>query len=247
MLQGKIAVVTGASRGIGHAVARALAERGADLLVHATATDRLDGICRDIRALGRRAVPFAGDVAAETCAQEAIAKAEAALGPVDILVNNAGINLRGASLEMDLAAWQRVLDVNLNGTLHFCRAVLPGMIARRGGVIVNVSSSASKAPHKNAAPAYGASKAAVNYLTMHLAQEMAPHNIRVNAVCPGPVETDMSNQWSPEYRGQVTSRVPLGRLGAAPEIAETVVFLASDMSGFVTGATLNANGGTLMG
>jgi 3-oxoacyl-[acyl-carrier protein] reductase len=143
--------------------------------------------------------------------------------------------------------WQRVLDINLNGTLHFCRAVLPDMIAQKAGRIVNVSSATSRAPHPNAAPAYGASKAAVNYLTMHLAQEMAPHGIRVNAICPGPVETDMSSQWSAEYRAQVTGRVPLGRLGTPDDIAQAILFLAENASGFVTGAILNANGGTLMG
>ena len=147
---------------------------------------------------------------------------------------------------MALNDWQRVLDVNLTGTLHFCRAVLPGMIERRSGVIINVSSTTGKTPHKNAAPAYGASKAAVNYLTMHLAQEMAPHGIRVNAVCPGPVETDMSSQWTEEYRERVERGVPLGRLGTAEEIAGVVLFLASDLSGFVTGETVNANGGTYM-
>jgi 3-oxoacyl-[acyl-carrier protein] reductase len=121
------------------------------------------------------------------------------------------------------------------------------MIERGRGQIVNVSSAAAKAPHRNAAPAYGASKAAVNALTLHLAQEMAPHGIRVNAVCPGPVETDMSAQWSDTYRHQVTGRVPLGRIGTAEEIARAILFLASPDSGYVTGALLNANGGTLMG
>lgn len=242
----QIAIVTGASRGIGRAIACGLAAQGADVLVHGTRRDRLDETASRVRALGRRAEILTGDVADPDTAARAVQVAEAALGPVGILVNNAGINTRSATLDMPLADWQRVLDVNLNGTLHFCRAVLPGMIARGGGTIVNISSTTAKTPHRNAAPAYGASKAAVNYLTMHLAREMAPHGIRVNAVCPGPVETDMTDDWSADYRDTVTRSVPLGRLGTAEEIAGIVCFLASDASGFITGETINANGGTFM-
>jgi 3-oxoacyl-[acyl-carrier protein] reductase len=241
MLEGKRAIVTGASRGIGRAVALRLAGAGAKVLVHGTNADLLEELSRETGGEW-----LAGDVADPAVAAAAAAQAQTAWGGVDILVNNAGINTRAPTLEMPLEDWQRVLDVNLNGTLHFSRAVLPGMIARGGGKIVNVSSTAGKAPHRNAAPAYGASKAAVNYLTRHLAQEMAPHGIFVNAVCPGPVETDMSKQWTPEYRAQATGRVPLGRLGTPEEIAGTVLFLASDLSDFVTGETLNANGGTYM-
>lgn len=247
MLNGQAAIVTGASRGIGRAIAIRLADAGADVLVHGTSAARLAPLAAEIEEMGRRAVVQSGDVADPEVADAAVAAALDAFGKVDVLVNNAGINTRSGTLEMALADWQRVLDVNLNGTLHFCRAVLPAMIARGAGRIVNVSSSTAKTPHRNAAPAYGASKAAVNYLTMHLAREMAPHGVRVNAVCPGPVETDMTGEWDPAYRARVLDAVPLGRLGMPEEIAGAVLFLASDMSGFVTGATLNANGGTLMG
>ena len=167
-------------------------------------------------------------------------------GRIDILVNNAGINLRSSTLDMKFADWQRVLDVDLNGTLHCCQAVLPHMIRRQSGRIVNVSSTTAKTPHQNAAPAYGAAKAGVNYLTQHLAFEMAKHGIRVNAVCPGPVETDMSTQWTEDYRRQVLARIPLGRLGTPRDVANAVVFLASEMSDFMTGETINLNGGTYM-
>ena len=246
LLAGQTAIVTGASRGIGRACALRLSQAGASVLLHGTDLDRLNAVRQVITQGGGQAQVFAGDVTDPATAQEAVAQAERKLGPVAILVNNAGINARSSTLEMPLEDWHRVLDVNLNGTLHFCRAALPGMMDRKGGVIVNVSSTTAKTPHKNAAPAYGASKAAVNYLTMHLAQEMAPHGIRVNGVCPGPVETDMSRQWSAEYRDRVTAAVPLGRLGQADDVAGTVLFLASDLSSFVTGETLNANGGTYM-
>lgn len=243
MLTGKRAIVTGASRGIGRAVALRLAAAGARVLVHGTNADLLAGLAMEI---GPDATWLAGDVADPDTAARAVAQAGAAWGGVDILVNNAGINSRSSTLDMALDDWQRVLDVNLNGTLHFCRAVLPGMIARKAGKIVNVSSTTGKTPHKNAAPAYGASKAAVNYLTMHLAREMAPHGIHVNAICPGPVESDMSAQWDEAYRARVTDGVPLGRIGRPEEIAEAVLFLASPQSGFITGETVNANGGTYM-
>ncbi|MGO4915219.1 SDR family NAD(P)-dependent oxidoreductase [Pseudogemmobacter sp. W21_MBD1_M6] len=246
ILAGKVAIVTGATRGIGKAIALTLAHNGAAVLAHGTNADLLDGVTAEIRENGGRALAFAGDVVDPETAAHAVRLANETFGGVDILVNNAGINLRASTLEMRLEDWQRVMDVNLNGTLHFCRAVLPDMIARGGGRIVNVSSTTAKTAHRNAAPAYGASKAAVNYLTMHLATEMAAHNIIVNAICPGPVETDMSAQWSDDYRKAVVGRVPLKRLGTPQNIADAVLFLASEMSGFITGETININGGTYM-
>lgn len=246
-LKGQTVIVTGASRGIGRACAFAFAKAGANVLVHGTNMNALESLADELSGIDAQVLPFAGDVADPDTAPAIAELAVDRFGRIDVLVNNAGINTRSSTLAMLLEDWQRVLDVNLNGTLHFCRAVLPTMIEQTRGSIVNVSSTTAKTPHKNAAPAYGASKAAVNYLTIHLAHEMAPHNVRVNAVCPGPVETDMSQQWSAAYREQVTSGVPLGRLGSPEEIARIVMFLATDASTFVTGATLNANGGTLMG
>lgn len=246
MLQDKTAIVTGASRGIGRACAIRLAESGANLVLNGTNPALLAAIAGEIDDRGGRALVTVGDVADPRTAAATVQQALDRFGRVDIMVNNAGINTRSTTLDMDFADWQRVLDINLNGALHFCRAVLPGMIAQGGGKIVNVSSTTGKTPHKNAAPAYGASKAALNALTMHLAAEMAKHGIHVNAVCPGPVETDMSQQWSADYRRRVTEGVPLGRLGRPEEIANIVLFLASGMSDFVTGETINANGGTYM-
>ena len=154
--------------------------------------------------------------------------------------------MRSATLDMKFADWQRVLEVDLNGTLHCCQAVLPQMIRQQSGRIVNVSSTIAKTPHRNAAPAYGAAKAGVNYLTQHLALEMSKQGIRVNAVCPGPIETDMSKQWSDEYRRQAVAGIPLGRLGTPQDVANAVFFLTSPLSDFITGETININGGTYM-
>ena len=241
------AIVTGASRGIGRATALRLVDAGFSVLLLGTNVDLLDALVKEIGARGKKALAVVGDVIDPSVANEAVRLANRELGEVSVLVNNAGINLRGPTLEMSFTDWNHVIDVNLNGTLHFCRAVLPGMAARGGGVIVNISSTTAKTPHKNAAPAYGASKAAVNYLTMHLAREFAQNGVRVNAVCPGPIETDMTAEWDAAYRAKVIGGVPLGRLGTPQDIAETVAYLASDAAEFITGQTIDVNGGTLMG
>lgn len=246
LLENKIAIVTGASRGIGKSIALTLAKQGASLIIHGTNVELLENLADEIRSLGRECIVKAGDVADPHVAQEVVKVAIHRFGRIDILVNNAGMNMRTSTLEMELEDWQRVLDVNLNGTLYFCKEVLPYMMKQNGGKIVNVSSTTAKTAHKNAAPSYGASKAAVNYLTMHLALEMSPYNIYVNAVCPGPVETDMSSQWTEEYRQSVTGRIPLQKLGKPQNVADSVLFLASDMADFITGETININGGTYM-
>lgn len=246
LIMNKIAIVTGASRGIGKEICIVLANDGFDLIVQGRDCKLLNNLKSSVIDSGRRAVVVSGDIAASATADRCIEASQSLGGSIDALINNAGINTRSSTLDMRLDDWQRVMDVNLNGTLHCCRAVLPSMIAQGSGTIVNVSSTTAKTPHRNAAPAYGASKAAVNYLTMHLAQEMAQHNIRVNAVCPGPVDSDMTAQWSPEYRAEVLQRVPLGRLGTAVNIANIVRFLVSSESDFITGETINANGGTYM-
>jgi 3-oxoacyl-[acyl-carrier protein] reductase len=246
LLQGKIAIVTGASRGIGSTIALTLAQHGASLVLNGNSEDLLNQLAVEIEARGQKCAIQPGDVANPETATGIAQTAISSFGRIDVLVNNAGINMRSSSLEMKLEDWQRVMDVNLNGTLHFCMAVLPQMIKQQSGKIVNISSTVAKTPHKNAAPSYGASKAGVNYLTQHLALEMAKHGICVNAICPGPIETDMSGQWSEEYRQQVLLKIPLGRLGTPENVADGVLFLASKMSDFITGETININGGTYM-
>lgn len=246
LLQGQSAIVTGASRGIGRAIALALAGQGADLVINGSNATLLREVAAEIHSTGRACVFQSGDVSRSETARELVALAAREFGRIDVLVNNAGINLRATTLDMDFNDWQRVMDVDLNGTLHCCRAVLPYMIRQHSGRIINISSTTAKTPHRNAAPAYGAAKAGVNYLTQHLALEMAGAGIRVNAVCPGPIETDMSRQWSEEYRRQVLARIPLGRLGSPKDVASVVLFLASPLADFITGETINVNGGTYM-
>ncbi|UOY88126.1 SDR family NAD(P)-dependent oxidoreductase [Bacillus glycinifermentans] len=246
MLNGSVAIVTGASRGIGKAIALTLAKNGASLVINGTNRELLNELAVQIEKLGKKCFILVGDAAKPETAANVVRTAIDAFGRIDILINNAGINMRSSTLEMELTDWQNVLDVNLNGTLYFCKTVLPFMIEQKYGKIVNVSSTAAKTAHRNAAPSYGASKAGVNYLTRHLALEMAPHNIYVNAVCPGPVETDMSRQWTDEYRQEVSAKIPLQKLGTPQNVADAVLFLASHMSDFITGETINVNGGTYM-
>jgi 3-oxoacyl-[acyl-carrier protein] reductase len=202
LLQNQVAIVTGATRGIGKSIVLILAQNGADLVINGNNEGLLNELAAEIIKFGRRCLVQIGDIADTEI--NLINTAMDHFGRIDVLANNAGIN------------------------------------------IVNVSSSTAKTPHRNASPSYGASKAGVNYLTQHLALEMAQHNIYVNGVCPGPIETDMSMQWTDEYRQQVLSRIPLGKLGKAKHVADAVLFLASSMSDFITGETININGGTYM-
>lgn len=235
LLKGQTAIVTGASRGIGKSIALTLAQNGASIVINGNRQYLLDELAAEIENQGQKCLIKLGNVADPNTANQIAKTALDYFGRIDILVNNAGINMRSSTLEMDLDDWQKVLDINLNGTLYCYRAVLPFMINQNSGKIVNVSSSAAKTPHRNAAPSYGASKAGVNYLTQHLALEMAKYNVYVNAVCPGPIETDMSTQWTDDYREQVLARIPLGKLGTPQNVADTVLFLASKMSDFITG------------
>ncbi|MGY4691675.1 SDR family NAD(P)-dependent oxidoreductase [Salibacterium sp. K-3] len=246
VLENQTAVVSGATRGIGRAAALKLAENGASLIVNGTNEELLKQLVDEVEHFGQRCYMETGNVADPETAGNVTESALQHFGKIDILVNNAGINSRSATLDMEMEEWQNVLDVNLNGTLYFCKTILPYMIKNNGGKIVNVSSTAAKSAHRNAAPAYGASKAGVDYLTRHLALEMAEYNINVNGVNPGPVETDMSKQWSDDYRKQVLSKIPLNRIGTPENVADAILFLSSGMSDFITGETININGGTYM-
>lgn len=246
LLQGKIAIVIGASRGIGREIALTLAKNGASLMITGNNENLLKEVALEVEKFNQKCLIYIGDISEPNTSKELVSKAIEVFGRIDILVNNAGINTRIPTLELQPEEWQKVINVNLNGTFYSCTAVLPYMIKQNYGKIINVSSTTSKTPHRNASPSYGASKAGVNYLTQHLALEMAKYNICVNAVCPGPIETDMSKQWTDEYREQVLAKIPLGKIGEAKNVADAVLFLASNMSDFITGESININGGTYM-
>ena len=246
VLNGKVAIVTGASRGIGRHIALAFAREGADLVVNATNTALLQSLAGEIAALGRKCVIAIGSVADSQTAQDMVRAALDAFGRIDIVVNNAGVMNRKGTLELTIDEWHRVLDVNANGVFYVCKAVLPVMVEQHGGTILNITSTASKAAHPNASPAYGASKAAVTYLTKHFAAEFGKYGIRVNALQCGPIHSEMTDQWTPEYRAALLQKIPVGRIGEPEDIAQAAVYMVSDLASFVDGCSLNISGGKFM-
>jgi len=246
MGRNRVAVVTGAVRGIGKAIARRLAA-AQDLVVvvdlDETAVDRA---AAEIRSEYGNAVAAAADVSDYGRMEDLMGRIHGEHGAIDILVNNAGIIRRGNLLSVTENDWDDVIAVNLKGAFNCCKHAAPFMIAQRSGRIINVASIAARVGDLTSAPGYGPSKAGMVNLTKTLAHELAPYGITVNAVAPHAIETEMSAQWSEEMRRRVLGSIPLGRLGRAEEVAALVAFLASDEAGFITGATLDINGGAFM-
>lgn len=241
LLDGKSAIITGSSRGIGKAIATAFSSHGASLVLHGTSEKSLAPLADEF---GCEYV--AGDIGEIETSKRLAEKCISKFGKIDILVSNAGINTRTKFLDLELDEWEKVLRVNLTGAFYACKAVIPFMLERHSGSIINMSSSAGKTPHPNASLCYGVSKGGLDSMTRKLAYDFASSGIRVNSICPGPVETDMSLQWTDEYRKKVLGDIPLRRLGTGEDIANLAVFLASDLSGFITGESININGGKYM-
>jgi 3-oxoacyl-[acyl-carrier protein] reductase len=241
-----VALITGASRGIGKATALLLAEHGFNLAINGMNPESLETLAVLIRRLGRECLIVKGDISEPDTVSSIVSGTVDLFGKIDVLINNAGITRRISFETMPLAEWERVIRVNLTGTMLCCQTVLPLMKRARRGRIINVASVAAKKLNLSASPCYGASKAGILYLTRHLAAEYAKYGIYVNAVCPGPVKTDMTSEWTENYRDKVISDVPLQRLGSPEEIAKTILFLCVDSSGFIVGEAINVNGGTWM-
>jgi 3-oxoacyl-[acyl-carrier protein] reductase len=246
-LAGNVALVTGAEVGIGRAAALALAERGADIAVHYYSSESgASGVVADITRLGRRALAFQADLTRRDEVLRTVCAAESAFGRIDVLVNNAGGLIgRYPLMEMPEAFFHEVMDVNVLTTFLCTQAVVPGMMARKGGTIVNLTSLAAHNGGGPGASVYAAAKAAVLTLTKAWARELAPHGIRVNAVSPGLIGgTPFHSTFTkPEVFAATVKTIPLGRAGTPEDVARVIAFLAGADSSYLAGETVEVNGG----
>jgi 3-oxoacyl-[acyl-carrier protein] reductase len=245
-LSGKTAVVTGGSRGIGRAIVLRLATQGADVAFsYRGNAAAAEATAEEVRALGRTAVPVNADVSRPESAETLIREALDALGKVDILVNNAGITRDDLIMRMDIDAWREVLETNLFGAFYTLKAVTRPMLKARSGRIVNITSVSGQAGQMGQAN-YSSAKAGLIGLTKAAARELASRGITVNAVAPGFVLTELTQDLPEALQAQITERTPLGRFGTPQEIADAVAFLASDEAGYITGQILAVDGGLVM-
>jgi 3-oxoacyl-[acyl-carrier protein] reductase len=247
-LRDKAAIVTGAGRGMGRATALTLAASGARVVINDVDRALAQKVAAEVVAAGGNALAHIADVSDEDQVAALVDKSVAELGTVDILVNNAGILAATSPLEsIALDEWERVMAVNVRGVFLCSRAVLPLMKERRSGKIVNVSSSAGRSTSTFGGAHYTTSKAAVLGLTRHMAREAAPCNVNVNAVAPGSMDTEMVREMAtPEFIERERRSIPLGRLGTAQDEANLVAFLCSEQASYITGATIDLNGGDLI-
>ncbi len=245
MLTDQVAIITGASRGIGRCIALAMAEKGAKLVLSARSEDALLKLVDEIKATGGEAVAVVADVAKSEDADKLVAVANESFGRVDILVNNAGITRDGLLLRMKDEDWDAVLDTNLKGAFFCTRAVATVMSKQRYGRIINISSVVGEMGNPGQAN-YSASKAGMIGLTKSNAKELARRNVTVNAVTPGYIVTDMTDDLGDKAKEELSSQIPLGRLGEADDVVHAVLFLASKGAGYITGQALGVNGGMYM-
>ncbi|MEM8728725.1 MAG: glucose 1-dehydrogenase [Pseudomonadota bacterium] len=243
-LTGKTALITGASSGIGTAIAEVFADAGADIAGHGRDKDRLAALGETVTGFGQRFLPVTGDLADPHETEVVARAAQTGLGQIDILVNCAGIALTGPVVDYDLSDWHRTLAINLTAPFILSKALLPAMMARRQGKIINISSQTGVIALDDHA-AYATSKGGLNALTKSLMTEAAPHNVQVNAICPTVVLTEMGKElWSaPEKKDPFIARTPLRRFGEPVEIADMALYLAAPASDLVNGAIMMIEGG----
>ncbi|RYY81972.1 MAG: SDR family oxidoreductase [Comamonadaceae bacterium] len=251
MHAGRRALVTGAARGIGLGIAQRLLREGADVALADSDSDALKDALRQLPSDGGRAFTVTCDVSSEQDVNKMVEQVTAAFGGIDILVNNAGISpkhggRKATVVEMGVQEWRGVLDVNLTGALLCARACLPGMIERRWGRIVHIASQAGRTRSEISGAHYGASKAGLASLARTLACEVGELGITANSVAPGRIDTPMAQTVSAEVNERYRAGIPVRRFGTPDDVAAAVSYLASDHAGFVTGVTLDVNGGAFM-
>lgn len=240
-LTGQVAIVTGASRGIGRAIATVFRQAGASLALVA----RTPGPLREAASqLGEDVLALPADVAVEAQVNAVVRETESRFGGIDILVNNAGLISAGPVTQITPEDWARVIGANLTGAYLFSRAVAPAMMRRKRGRIVNISSISAQTGGVSGGVHYASSKGGLLAMTRTLARDLAPHGVTVNAIAPGQIDTD-PNLLTPEARQRIVGLIPLGRLGLPEDIAHAALFLASPMASYITGATIDVNGGIL--
>ncbi len=245
-LKDKIAIVTGSGRGIGRAIAIELAKEGAKIVVTSTNLEECKEVCEIINPLGVETLCLKCDVSKKKEIDHLVTQTMDKFGKIDILVNNAGVVRQKPLTETTEEDWNFTIDINLKGPFLFCKAVVPHMIKQKSGKIISIASIAGEVGFPNIS-AYCASKGGVINLTRELALELAPHNINVNAIAPGVIETKMTEEMlkDSETRKALLAQTPMGRVGQPEEIGKAVLFLASDNASYVTGQTLAVDGGWL--
>ena len=244
-MNNRVALVTGASRGIGKACALALAQAGARVVLAARGVDKLKEVAAEIQAAGREAYIVELDISSEASIRDAFKQAASEAGPIEILVNNAGITRDGLAVRMKRTDWDEVLTTNLTGTFLCCQQVLQNMMRARWGRIVNITSVVGEMGNAGQSN-YAASKAGLVGLTKSLAQEMGSRGITVNAIAPGFVETDMTGVLASDLKEKMLANIPLRRMGQPADVAAAVLFLAGEGAEYVTGHVLDVNGGLYM-
>lgn len=245
-LEGKVALVTGGSRGIGKSIALKLASMGANVVINYSSSDvKANEVVAEIKELGRDALAVKANVAKMDEAKDLVEKTNEKFGKIDILVNNAGITRDNLLMKMSEEEWDAVFSVNMKGTFNVTKSLIRGMIKQKNCSIINIASVVGITGNAGQCN-YSAAKAGIIGFTKSLAKEVGKKNVRVNAIAPGFIETDMTNELSDKVKQEYMKNIPLQRLGKPEDIANAVAFLASDMSGFVTGQVLVVDGGMIV-
>ena len=244
-LEGRVAVVTGAGKGLGEAIAKRLFDEGANVVLWDLDTEAIKKVSQTLDAAGKRAAAITADVTDESSLQKALAETVAKFGKIDILVNDAGISIHKPLEETTMEIWQKVINVNLTGVFLCCKTVAPVMKQQKYGKIINIASLGGRTARKVGIN-YAASKAGVIGITMCLAKELGPFGIYVNDICPGPILTEQTKQYPPEVFASWNEGRLIAKDGLPEDVGDAVIFLASSKSDWITGVSLDVNGGIMV-